>query len=402
MEKIKSLLQQVSIIQKKYDDLAEYSGEHYNVFDILGVRSDELSHSAILNNLLNAKAKHGQKDIFLKLFLETISNTIKEDETKVQFINNFNNFDTQNSKSETEKFVGKVIYEAEQGGRIDIIINDGINNIIIENKIYAGDQPMQLVRYNKFDENSSILYLTLSGKEVSANSKGQLKNGINYICISYQNEIIYWLEKCIKEMTNKPIIRETLNQYLTLIKSLTNQSNNNKMSEEIIETMRLNIKSSFEICDNLRGLRKSLFDSFVENFVAKFQSEIQIKVHNEIWKKDASIQIKNKNWENLNIEIYFLGEYFSNVCIGLITSTRGSKIDEQFKNKISEFLSNLNFGKNQNNKGWYFFQNYNVFANNNKAEFWENINTHEFVNKVYEDVNFLLNFINKEYVKYYE
>ena len=69
MHKIKNLLNQVSFIQKKYNDLAEYSGEHYNIFDVLGVRSDELSHSAILVNLMDAQGKHGQKDTFLKLFI---------------------------------------------------------------------------------------------------------------------------------------------------------------------------------------------------------------------------------------------------------------------------------------------------------------------------------------------
>jgi hypothetical protein len=241
MDKIKNLLQQVSIIQK-YDDLAEYSGEHYNVFDILGVRSDELSHSSILTNLLNAKGRHGQKDLFLKLFIDTVKNAFENDESKMQLLNNFN---SANSKAEKEKFAGKVNYEAEQGGRIDIIINDGKNNIIIENKVYAGDQPLQLVRYNEYDKNAPILYLTLDGKEASENSKGTLRNRNEYACISYQIEIVAWLEKSIKEMANKPIIRETLNQYLFLIKSLTNQSNNNKMSEEIINLLLKN-NSHFE------------------------------------------------------------------------------------------------------------------------------------------------------------
>ena len=57
MDNLKNLLNQVSIIQKKYDDIAEYSGEHYNVFDILGVTANELSHSAIITNMLDAKGK---------------------------------------------------------------------------------------------------------------------------------------------------------------------------------------------------------------------------------------------------------------------------------------------------------------------------------------------------------
>ena len=39
-------------------------------------------------------------------------------------------------------------------------------------------------------------------------------------------------------MANKPIIRESLNQYLVLVKQLTNQSTNNKMKEEIINLLK--------------------------------------------------------------------------------------------------------------------------------------------------------------------
>jgi hypothetical protein len=398
MDKINNLLQQVSIIQKKYDDLAEYSGEHYNVFDILGVRSDELSHSAILTNLLDVKGRHGQKDIFLKLFIEQIKPFIE----KSRYIEYINSFDTENASAKKEISLGGVKHEIAEGGRVDIVVSSGHKHLVIENKIYAGDQDQQLLRYNNHYKNDPIIYLTLNGDEPSKASKGDLVLGTDFICISYHTDLSNWLEKCIKEMANKPIIRETLNQYLFLIKSLTNQSNNNKMSEEIVKTMRLNIKSSFEISNNINELRKSLFSSFIEKFINMFSTEIEIKVDSEIWRKDKSIHIKNKKWENLNIEIYFLGENFTNICIGLIPSLRGTKLDEQFKNKISVFLSNLNFGKNQNNGGWYFFQSFNVFANTNKAEFWENINGDEFVNKVFEDVNLLLNSIDEEYKKQYE
>ena len=81
---VSNLLNQVGIIKKKYDDLAEYTGENYNIFNVLNIYSDELSHSAIIGDLLNAKGKHGQKDIFLKLFLEEI-NSFNE-ETSYNFV----------------------------------------------------------------------------------------------------------------------------------------------------------------------------------------------------------------------------------------------------------------------------------------------------------------------------
>lgn len=43
------------------------------------------------------------------------------------------------------------------------------------------------------------------------------------INISYEHHIINWLENCIKEVALLPTIRETIFQYLNLIKKLTLQ-----------------------------------------------------------------------------------------------------------------------------------------------------------------------------------
>lgn len=227
LENISNLLNQVSIIKKKYDDLAEYTGENYNVYNVLGIYNDELSHSKIIGDLLNVKGCHRQKDTFLKLFLNEI-NGFEENTEQLKVLHNFK---TENSRTHIEKYIGKVEFSNGQGGRIDILIQEGTNNIIIENKVWADDQYLQLVRYNNEDKKAPIIYLTLDGKEPSSDSKGDLILGKEFICISYKVEIVRWLENCIKEMVNKPIIRESLNQYLVLVKQLTNQSKNNYMNE---------------------------------------------------------------------------------------------------------------------------------------------------------------------------
>ncbi len=267
MDNLKNLLNQVSIIQKKYDDIAEYSGEHYNVFDILGVTANELSHSAIITNMLDAKGKHGQKELFLKLFLNLLKDKFEESDCKMII----ENFEVKNSFAVKEKYVGRVNFESEQGGKIDIVIYDKKNNIIIENKIYAVDQPKQLVRYNEHDKKAPILYLTLDGKEPSVDARGNLKPNIDYVCISYEVFIRDWLELCIKEMVNKPIIRETLNQYLFLIKSLTNQSNNYKMSEEIVKIIIENLEESQNIIENFEYAKIEIIQRFWERCCNKFK-----------------------------------------------------------------------------------------------------------------------------------
>lgn len=64
---VNNLLSQVGIIKKKYDDLAEYTGENYNIFNVLNIYGDELSHSAVIGDLLNAKGKSWTKRHFFKI-----------------------------------------------------------------------------------------------------------------------------------------------------------------------------------------------------------------------------------------------------------------------------------------------------------------------------------------------
>ena len=65
-------------------------------------------------------------------------------------------------------------------------------------KIYAGDQPQQLFRYNNMyiknhhNKKGKLFYLTLYGKE---ESDKKLEIGKNYFCISYQHYKIKCKEK---------------------------------------------------------------------------------------------------------------------------------------------------------------------------------------------------------------
>lgn len=267
---ISNLLNQVSIIKKKYDDLATYTGENYNIFEILRVKNDEFSHSQIIGNLLNPKGKHGQKDIFLKLFLEELPFFDKNSEHN----NLIKNFQTQNSKVVIEKHISKINEDKSEGGRIDILLEDGVGNIVIENKIYAKDQYNQLLRYYKPNKNAPILYLTLDGKEPSKDSKQSLEHGVDFICISYRKEIKNWIEKCIIEMVNKPFIRETLNQYLHTIDSLTNQIFLNKNKMEITEVIRKNLRASHLIINNFDSAKKEIMVNFWHRCFESLKNEL--------------------------------------------------------------------------------------------------------------------------------
>lgn len=66
-----SLLDQVNALLKRYADINQITGEEFNIFRILKLESSEVRmHSAFLAELLNPKGSHGQKDTFLKLFID--------------------------------------------------------------------------------------------------------------------------------------------------------------------------------------------------------------------------------------------------------------------------------------------------------------------------------------------
>lgn len=310
---IKNLIQNVAIIQKKYDDLSEYSGEHYNVFEILGVSSSELSHSAVLANLLDAKGKHGQKDAFLKLFIEQIKPSLE----KSKYNEHINSFDTEKATANKEIYIGGVNSQSAEGGRVDIVISSGNKNIIIENKIYAADQYQQLLRYDNHYKNDPIIYLTLYGEEPTQASKGDLVLGKDFICCSYYTDISIWLEKCIKEMANKPIIRETLNQYLHLIKRLTDQSNNNKMSDEIKKTI---LSSKENIIGALNVYYSNPKQIICEELFNRIKRELitDCEKYNSkpIGQKDSGMWLSKENhillWFELNYDKLELGKVDEN------------------------------------------------------------------------------------------
>lgn len=379
---ITNMLSDINSIKNKYDHLAEYTGENYNIFNVLNIYNDELIHSAIIGNLLNAKGQHGQKDTFLKLFLAEIPSFYEE--SKQQEILNL--FKPEFSEAFVEKHIGSVNYENGAGGRIDILIKEGKNNIIIENKVWARDQQLQLIRYNNYDQNAPILFLTLDGKPPSKesinheNKENSLTLGKEFICISYQENITNWLEKCIIEMANKPIIRESLNQYLVLVKQLTNQSTNNKMSQDIIAYLSQDvnsIKSAKLIVENyqktINQLIKIQVDKMITIFIESGIDENSISIERSLRHDGAFIAIKSFELEDgvfdLGINIELCKNYYF-FCILRAGDIRKSNVNTNRKFKIIQEYLHSRISNLDQIKGYAVGTSSNLRVGINKDEFF--------------------------------
>ncbi|MXY51295.1 MAG: hypothetical protein F4Y86_02015 [Gammaproteobacteria bacterium] len=177
------------------------SGSQFNIFATLRSSSDEVNlHSRFLHALLDRREPDGQRKN-LEDFLTTVA-----------------------------KVEGFPTYRASVGREIDNIdlliqSHDQKQALVIENKIWAGDQEQQLWRYWKKLRRRGypcggihLLYLTPFGDPPSAQSIGNLQCSR----VSYRDHLPRWLARCGHRAWREPALRESIVQYLDLILNLTN------------------------------------------------------------------------------------------------------------------------------------------------------------------------------------
>jgi hypothetical protein len=299
--KIKSLLTRTTNIVQRQEELKKLRGENFNIFSILNMESKEnATHSAFLGELLNPMGSHLFGTVFLRLYLETIG---------------FEEGDDHRAKGELEldstvltleKHVGARDDKEKTGGRIDIYLSDAKgNSISIENKIYASDQYAQIERYvNHNKGQNTVYYLTLNGEDASKESKGKLKDGSDYHCISYRDTVVTWLDLCMKEAADQPILRESIKQYILLIKKLTNQLSDNKMQEQIAEL----IKKDYQAAKAIQGTVWQVEVRSAHNFLNEIKEVIQLQLKAKDGWEVLVDKDMNESWSGLSVKHISWGE----------------------------------------------------------------------------------------------
>lgn len=127
-EKYKVLLKKFIALNEVRKESIDKGDHDYSLMaSLLRINDEVRLHSRFIYSMINPEALHYRKNAFLKPFLNQIRGSIPDD-----FI------DTTNAKVYLEK------------GDIDLLIHDGNNFLIIENKLDAVDQPNQLTRYVKY------------------------------------------------------------------------------------------------------------------------------------------------------------------------------------------------------------------------------------------------------------
>ena len=274
-DKIRTILVHLKSITEQYEKHVRKKGEKFNIFSIIGREHYEVQiHSAIIAELLNPNGLHGQGDVFLKYFLNS-----------EKLVGEYNEI----LKCERIQ-VSKELSIPNNTGRIDILIQANGTSIAIENKIYAPDLENQLERYYEHTK-YPVIYLTLDGSKPEEYTLGDLPVD-KVICLSYADDIVSWLETCIKEVPLFPQIREILYQYQTLVKSLTGQPID---QEYVMETANIFFEDkNYKIIPTL------------EKSILEFKVQLQLKfwedLNNKLEKEKYNTNYINAKSETKSIE----------------------------------------------------------------------------------------------------
>ncbi|MCD8213962.1 MAG: PD-(D/E)XK nuclease family protein [Campylobacter sp.] len=232
----------------------------YNIFTTFLGASDEVRlHSKFLHSLLDPDSGHCQDELFLSKFIEVVG------------IEDFG-LDCKSAKVDREH------------NNIDIFITDESKHIIIENKIYAGDQDRQIERYidsvkDEFGcqgDDIYVLYLSPFKRDLSEYSSGEyefcddntaLKKGdfkVSYKNITYDKEIAKWLEECEKEIANITDLSVFIKHYKNVVDQITNKNQNLQRDKMYVDDIAKNYILATQISENLTAARKKIIDEFMK------------------------------------------------------------------------------------------------------------------------------------------
>jgi hypothetical protein len=291
MENLKSILKNVSdivLIEQTEQKEKWERGECFNVFRVLGLSTSEVKlHSAFIAELLNPKGSHGLGEKPIRSFIDEI---VRKERPSFDF-------DISSASVSVEYSIGEI--DGDEGGRMDILIQDkNRQTIIIENKIYAGDQYLQLRRYNNYASKTAhlvskqyiLLYLTLEGNKASDYSIGN--EAFEYYPISYRNDVIRWLESCLKSAALHPLVRETISQYINNLKEILLIMDENNAEKLLnILTAPENIGTTFAILEHTGDLYNKIRESFISQ-ILNASKELGFEASCDEGVKTAS----NNNW----------------------------------------------------------------------------------------------------------
>ena len=350
----------LSVIQSKLevkDELvaaqASQLAPNFNALEIF--YPDENRLSTVIGVLLDPEGEHGQKDIFLKLFLEKIGVNLP---TK------------RKTRASRGLEVSTNLLENCQR-RIDILIDFGDFGLAIENKPWAVDQKNQLADYEKYlckrylNGHYILIYLSGDGSapgehSTSAAQRAQIQDRNGKIKVLSYKFLGEWVESCI-EKCHSSRVRFFLDDFKSyILKKFAGGTDVFEKNLVVAEAIKAeNIRSCYLVHSLWPDIAKELIQTLME---LSFQSVlIHLGNSGEEWEttgfnfslndKYTGFGFRKKNWCKYLFKFEFDGRNAAGLAYGVCkTNNKHSNL-----NDLHSHLKEL-FGGNQS-QAWPWYRN---------------------------------------------
>ena len=341
------------VIASHQAQIARLSGVNFNVFRLLRMEEDEVRlHSRFIAELLDPKGSHGQGSAFLEMFLRQVECSLPPS----------SRIDARRARVERERYIGRVeMSDADPtGGRIDVFITDDTRHISIENKIHHGEGDHQVDRYCNYSPRNFVLFLTLDGREAEAVEKED-----HYNPISYKKHIVPWLERCHKHCTDLPVLRESIKQYLVVVRELTG---GDPLMQEINEDAKRLLRQNMEAAHLVyRHFMPTIYEA-----IGEFSRSVQRKMKPRLepaWKIENTIEdnprgngveVWSEAWPKKGDIWWVKWQYMrGGFEYGLLNPERNGR--DEIKDRLGESVRELEF--RQHDEWWAYYKRMDIFTN---------------------------------------
>ena len=275
-------------LERLGDLLAEF-----NLFQVLGVETNEIRHSAFLAWLLDPGTSHGLGAYFLRKFLSRAAARGSAHEIGSITPSSVAHWKLGSSRVETERH------------HIDILITDEEDGLVvaIENKIYSSEHGNQLARYRQAVKQNypglSPLYIFLT---VDGDQPYGEEDASYYVPVSYSDiaeMITQTLEDCSTSLAVD--VQAALKQYVgTLRRRLLSDSEIQQLARGIYFSHKAAIDLIIDAIPDTRGEIRSIIESVMASVGELDQDESNksfIRYFDPRWDRISQLG-QGKRWTN--------------------------------------------------------------------------------------------------------
>lgn len=347
-----------NVCQRRKIDMARESSA-YNILAAIDEERDEVHiHSKIIYFLLDRTYSKERADDFLHLFLR-----------EIKIPKEYINYPWRVSREQ--------VFEE---GRIDFVIESEKFCVAIEMKIDAKDGNRQLEQYDMFCREKGkeyhIYYLTLNGSRPDKQSVGGMDK--QKLClISFQDEILNWLQTCMDTVDTGSYRFSFLKQYDAAVRHMI------ELDDEVMDVKDLLVstdmaKAALIIMDSFDKKMGEVTENLFRNVgdILKKKSQMETYVYSDCVDVFVDrIKYKEKTYcfvFELAIDYYLYAgfgflEQSENTFIPLANS---EELFPEFYNTWMERIKKLNLSKlkQSNYTSWYYVEN----TRGDKLNFKEN------------------------------